>query len=170
MLVPGPGRHDENVVFLPVVAPPGNGRITGAFGNIVDDRAGVAVMYTAFAELLRTMAMLTEWRAAIFAASLLGYFAWNTRRMITEQIIDTVNAENNELSEIYTRRGLQRLTSTIDSRALRPGANLYLVTTPTGQAVAGNVGALAPGVMASSGWSDALIGRSRSPPERSPAR
>ena len=35
-----------------------------------------------------------------------------------------------------------------------PGANLYLVTTPTGQAVAGNVGSLAPGVMASQGWQE----------------
>src|SRR5262249_21348159 len=31
-------------------------------------RASVAVTYTAFAELLRTVAMLVEWRAAIFAA------------------------------------------------------------------------------------------------------
>ena len=30
---------------------------------------------------------------ALFAAFLLGYFALNTRRLITEQITDTVNAE-----------------------------------------------------------------------------
>ena len=118
---------------------------------------------TAFGKLIRTTAfrltLVYLFLFAIFAASLLGYFAWNTRRMITEQIIDTVNAENSELSEIYTRRGLQRLALTIDSRALRPGANLYLVTSPTGQAVAGNVGALAPGVMASSGWSETLYRR-----------
>ena len=41
------------------------------------------------------------------------------------------------------RRGLHGLTLTIENRALRPGANLYLVTTPAGLAVAGNVGSLA---------------------------
>jgi signal transduction histidine kinase len=118
---------------------------------------------TAFGKLIRTTAfrltLVYLFLFALFAASLLGYFAWNTRRMITEQITDTVNAEVGEISEIYVRRGLQRLVNTIDSRALRPGANLYLVTTPTGQAIAGNVGSLAPGVMASTGWSETLYRR-----------
>jgi len=118
---------------------------------------------TAFGKLIRTTAfrltLVYLFLFAIFAASLLGYFAWNTRRMITEQIIDTVNAENSEISEIYNRRGLRLLVPAIESRALRPGANLYLVTTPNGQAIAGNVGALAPGVMASSGWSETLYRR-----------
>ena len=38
---------------------------------------------------------------ALFAAFLLGYFALNTRRLITEQITDTVNAEITGLSEQY---------------------------------------------------------------------
>ena len=40
------------------------------------------------------------------------------------------------------------------NRALRPGANLYLVTAPNGQAVGGNIKSLAPGVMATTGWSE----------------
>nr|WP_218626046.1 ATP-binding protein [Bradyrhizobium sp. dw_78] len=96
---------------------------------------------------------------ALFAASLLGYFAWNTRRLITEQITSTVNAETGEISDIYARRGLRGLVFTIENRALRPGANLYLVTTPTGQAIAGNVGSLAAGVMGSSGWSETFYRR-----------
>src|SRR6201991_1863712 len=72
--------------------------------------------------------------------------------MITEQITTTVSAEVSEISETYGRRGLRGLVFTVESRALRPGANLYLVTTPTGQAIAGNVGSLMPGVMASTGW------------------
>jgi signal transduction histidine kinase len=63
-----------------------------------------------------------------------------------------VTAETGEIVDIYTRRGLRLLVSTIENRALRPGANLYLVTTPEGKAIGGNVGALAPGVMASTGW------------------
>ena len=118
---------------------------------------------TAFGKLIRTTAfrltLVYLFLFALFAASLLGYFAWNTRRMITEQITTTVNAEVSEISEIYTRRGLRGLFFTIENRALRPGANLYLVTTPTGQAIAGNVGSLAPGVMGTEGWSETAYRR-----------
>jgi signal transduction histidine kinase len=118
---------------------------------------------TAFGKLIRTTAfrltLVYLFLFALFAASLLGYFAWNTRRLITEQITSTVNAETGEISDIYARRGLRGLVFTIENRALRPGANLYLVTTPTGQAVAGNVGSLAPGVMGSSGWSETAYRR-----------
>ena len=112
---------------------------------------------TAFGKLIRTTAfrltLVYLFLFALFAASLLGYFAWNTRRMITEQISTTVNAETGEVTEIYQRRGLRGLVFTIENRALRPGANLYLVTTPAGLAIAGNVGSLAPGVMGTEGWS-----------------
>nr|WP_249803376.1 ATP-binding protein [Bradyrhizobium zhengyangense] len=96
---------------------------------------------------------------AIFAASLLGYFAWNTRRLITEEITQTVNAETSEINDIYGRRGLFFVARAIEYRSLRPGANLYLLTSPTGQAIAGNVGSLAPGVMATIGWSETAYRR-----------
>ena len=118
---------------------------------------------TAFGKLIRTTAfrltLVYLFLFALFAASLLGYFAWNTRRMITEPITTTVSAEVSEITDIYDRRGLQRLFFAIESRALRPGANLYLVTTPTGQWVAGNVGSLAPGVMGTTGWSETAYRR-----------
>jgi signal transduction histidine kinase len=118
---------------------------------------------TAFGKLIRTTAfrltLVYLFLFALFAASLLGYFAWNTRRLITEQITTTVTAEISEITDIFGRRGLRGLVFTIENRALRPGANLYLVTTPTGQAIAGNVGSLAPGVMGSSGWSETFYRR-----------
>ena len=91
---------------------------------------------------------------AFFAAALLGYFAWNTNRLINDQITTTVNGEMSELSELYQRRGLRGIVFAIENRALRPGANLYLITTPAGQSVAGNVSSLAPGVLEKSGWSE----------------
>jgi hypothetical protein len=118
---------------------------------------------TAFGKLIRTTAfrltLVYLFLFALFAASLLGYFAWNTRRLITEQISTTVSEEVSEITDIFTRRGLRGLVITIENRALRPGANLYLVTTPTGQAIAGNVGSLAPGVMGSTGWSETFYRR-----------
>jgi signal transduction histidine kinase len=118
---------------------------------------------TAFGKLIRTTAFRLTlaylFLFALFAASLLGYFAWNTRRLINEQITATVNVEVSEITDIYTHRGLQGLARTIENRALRPGANLYLVTTPEGRAIRGNVGSLAPGVMASIGWSETAYRR-----------
>jgi signal transduction histidine kinase len=118
---------------------------------------------TAFGKLVRTTAFRLTlaylFLFALFAASLLGYFAWNTRRLITEQITSTVNAETGEISDIYGRRGLRGLVFTIENRALRPGANLYLVTTPTGQAIAGNISSLSPGVMGTQGWSETAYRR-----------
>jgi signal transduction histidine kinase len=118
---------------------------------------------TAFGKLVRTTAFRLTLAYlllfALFAASLLGYFAWNTRRMINEQITATVNAETAEIGDIFGRRGLHGLVLTIENRALRPGSNLYLVTTPAGQAIAGNVGSLARGVIATTGWSETLYRR-----------
>jgi signal transduction histidine kinase len=118
---------------------------------------------TAFGKLIRTTAFRLTlaylFLFALFAASLLGYFAWNTRRLINEQITATVNAEVAEITDLYTRWGLRGLAGTLGTRALRPGANLYLVTTPEGRAFGGNVGALAPGVMASVGWSETAYRR-----------
>jgi signal transduction histidine kinase len=118
---------------------------------------------TAFGKLIRTTAfrltLVYLFLFALFAAFLLGFFAWNTRHLITEQITTTVNAETGEISDIFGRRGLRGLVNTIENRALRPGANLYLVTTPAGQAIAGNVGSLAPGVMSTTGWSETAYRR-----------
>jgi signal transduction histidine kinase len=118
---------------------------------------------TAFGKLIRTTAfrltLVYLLLFALFAASLLAFFAWNTRRLITEQITVTVNAEIGEINQVYDRRGLVGLYRTIANRALRPGANLYLLTMPNGQAVGGNVGSLAPGVMASIGWSETAYRR-----------
>ena len=64
---------------------------------------------TAFGKLFRTTAfrltLVYLLLFALFAASLLGYFAWNTRRLITEQITTTVNAEAARSPSIFGRRG-----------------------------------------------------------------
>jgi hypothetical protein len=91
---------------------------------------------------------------ALFAVFLLGYFALNTRRLINEQITDTINAEITGLAEQYRLGGIRRLVVVVDARARRPGSSLYLVTTFTGEALAGNVTALAPGILDKPGWAE----------------
>jgi signal transduction histidine kinase len=118
---------------------------------------------TAFGKLFRTTAfrltLVYLLLFALFAASLLGYFAWNTRRLITDQIAATVGEEIDLLTGVFNRRGLRGLIGAIENRALRPGSNLYLVTTPAGLAVAGNVGSLQPGVMETTGWAETAYRR-----------
>lgn len=96
---------------------------------------------------------------AVFAAFLLGYFALNTRRLIDEQITETVNAEITGLSEQYRIGGIRRLVVVVDNRARRPGSSLYLVTTFNGDALAGNVTALSPGILDSPGWTETAYRR-----------
>jgi hypothetical protein len=91
---------------------------------------------------------------ALFAAFLLGYFALNTRHLVTQQITDTVNAEITGLSEQYRQGGIRRLVLTIEARTRRPGSSLYLVTTFNGDALAGNIVPLEPGLLDTPGWSE----------------
>jgi signal transduction histidine kinase len=111
---------------------------------------------TALGKLLRTTAFqLTLVYLAIFvlfAASLLGYFALNTRRLINEQITRTVTGEIGRLREQFVEAGIRGLVLIIDVRSRRPGSNVYLVTTPTGEGLAGNVSSLEPGVLDHAGW------------------
>jgi signal transduction histidine kinase len=91
---------------------------------------------------------------ALFAAFLHAYFALNTRRLFTEQIHATVEAEVNGLTEQYRGGNIRRLVQVIESRSAEPGSSLYLLTTPAGQGLAGNVGYLPTGTLDRPGWSE----------------
>jgi signal transduction histidine kinase len=118
---------------------------------------------TAIGKLLRTTAfrLTLVYLAvfALFAAFVLVYFSWNTRRLITEQITETVDAEIRGLTEQYGQGGIRRLVFAIDGRSVRPGSNLYLLTTPAGEGLAGNVGSLTAGVLERSGWTETAYRR-----------
>ena len=122
---------------------------------------------TALGKLLRTTAFqLTLGFLLVFilfAASLLGYFALNTRRLITEQITATVDTEIAGLREQYNLGGIRRLVVVVDLRSRRPGSSLYLVTTATGEGLAGNVGSLEPGVLDHPGWLETNYRRLEAP-------
>jgi len=96
---------------------------------------------------------------ALFAAALLAYFALNTRRMITEQITQTVDAEITGLSEQYRQGGIRQLVTVIANRSLRPSSSLYLVTNVAGEGLAGNIGSLATGVLDRKGWHETTYRR-----------
>src|SRR5438477_5896833 len=120
-----------------VVVAPGSG-VSGT--PRFDQRAGseswlarkMAPRMAALGKLFRTTAFkltlvyLTVF--ALFAAFLLGYFAWNTRRLITEQITETVDSEIADLTDELRQSGIRRLVFAIDARATRPSSNPYLLT------------------------------------------
>jgi signal transduction histidine kinase len=116
--------------------------------------AGKLLRTTAFK---LTLVYLTVF--ALFAAVLLAYFTWTTRRLITEQITETVDAEIQGLSEQYRQGGIRRISFAIEGRSLRPGSSLYLLTTAAGESVAGNVGALPTGVLDHPGWYETVYRR-----------
>jgi signal transduction histidine kinase len=122
---------------------------------------------TALGKLLRTTAfqltLVYLLVFVLFAASLLGYFALNTRRLVNEQITRIVTAEITRLREQYTEAGIRGLVLVIDLRSRRPGSSVYLVTTPTGEGLAGNVSSLEPGVLDHPGWLETSYKRLEQP-------
>ncbi|BAT61204.1 sensor kinase CusS [Variibacter gotjawalensis] len=132
---------------------------------------------TALGKFLRTTAfklsLLYLTVFALFAALLLGYFAWNTKRLITEQITQTVDAEILGLAEQYRQAGLRRLVLIVDGRSRRPGSSLYLVTSANGEGVAGNIVPLDAGILDKPGWTETSYRRlddSQARPERALVR
>ena len=118
---------------------------------------------TALGKLFRTTAFkltlvyLTVF--ALFAAALLSYFTFNTRRLVTDQIMQTVDAEIRGLIATHRQAGLRRLILAVEARSRQPGSNLYLLTNPAGEGLAGNVGSLATGVIDQPGWTETLYRR-----------
>jgi signal transduction histidine kinase len=122
---------------------------------------------TALGKLLRTTAfrltLVYLVLFALYAALLLFFFALNARRLITEQITTTVNAELVGLTDQYERGGIGRLAAVVEIRSRRPGSSLYLVATPLGQGLAGNVASLEPGILDQTGWVETAYRRLDSP-------
>ncbi|MBB2961524.1 HAMP domain-containing sensor histidine kinase [Methylobacterium sp. R2-1] len=100
---------------------------------------------------------------AVLASLGLGYVAWNARRVLDDQIVSTIDAEINGLSEQYTAGGLRRLIAVVERRAKEPGASLYLVTTPAGEHIVGNVSRVSADILARPGQYEGYYGRGSEP-------
>jgi signal transduction histidine kinase len=96
---------------------------------------------------------------ALFAIFLLGYFTWNTQRLITQQITETVDAEISGLAEQFRQGGIRKLVQSVDSHSRRSTSSIYLVTTFSGEAIDGNISSLSPGVLDNIGWTETLYRR-----------
>jgi len=118
---------------------------------------------TALGKLFRTTAFKLSFAYLVvftlFAFVTLGYVAWSAEKVLTDQFVSTIENEIEGLSQQYRNGGLRRLVNVVDRRSRTPGASLYLVTTDVGERVAGNVGALPPGVIDRVGQFETLYSR-----------
>lgn len=95
------------------------------------------------ARIARTTAFkLSVLYLAVFtalSAFLLIYISRNTNQLMLAQVTQTLNAEITGLPEEYVRGGVRALVASIDRRARRPDASLYLLTDFAGNPIAGNI-------------------------------
>ncbi len=88
----------------------------------------------------------------LFAGFVIGWLGFATQRLFTDQLTETITAEVRGLAEQYAVGGIRRLVEVVEERGNRPGASLYLVTSFTGDSLAGNIGELPLGTLNRPGW------------------
>ncbi len=102
---------------------------------------------TALGKLLRTTAFkLALAYLAVFAALsmvVLAYVSWHANALIAGQLNATVSAEITGLAEQYRQGGVRKLVAVVDERSNRAAnGSIYLLTTFTGDPLAGNISGL----------------------------
>ena len=92
---------------------------------------------------------------ALSVAAVLSYTYWQAQRLLQAQVEQTIAADVRGIAEQYAINGLSGVIAVIRARTKKgvPGG-LYLLTTPEGKPLAGNLSRLPPEVagMEHSGW------------------
>lgn len=98
-------------------------------------------------------------------AVLLGFIYWSTAGLLERQTDETVQAEIRGLAEQYRDEGLVRLMEVIHQRSGPRGVaeNVYLLTGPAFQPLAGNLANWPAAVSAQDGWLEVTLARSDDP-------
>jgi signal transduction histidine kinase len=88
------------------------------------------------------------------AALLVFYVTSISESELQSRMRASISDEIDDLDSVYSEGGLAALVNLLERRAHQPGANLYVIAGPNGEILAGNVAALAPGVLDEEGWTD----------------
>lgn len=88
----------------------------------------------------------------ILAVGIVFYMTGATVNILREQYQASIDEEVTGLARIYRQGGINSLVRTLDRRARAPGANLYVITNPQGEIIAGNVPRMQNGIMHRIGW------------------
>ncbi|MCF3935096.1 ATP-binding protein [Acuticoccus sp. M5D2P5] len=78
----------------------------------------------------------------VLSLGLIAYISSTTADLIDRQLEASIDGESAELISEFQSRNLFRLMATIERRAMRPDASVYLITDFSGNPIVGNVGEL----------------------------
>lgn len=119
---------------------------------------------TGFGKLIRTTAfrLVVTYLLVfvVFAAALLGYIAWNTRRVLEAQLNETIETEINSLAEQYRQGGPRRLANAIERRSREARGFFYLFADQRGELIAGNAVDIGSVLERQPGWHELSYTRS----------
>ena len=88
----------------------------------------------------------------LFAIGVVAYISFQTGSLLVSQFQVTIDAEVSEIARLSRRGGVSRLIPMIEQRSRRPGANLYLISDPSGRIIAGNVRDIDRSLLSKDGW------------------
>jgi signal transduction histidine kinase len=80
----------------------------------------------------------------VAAGLIIGFVAWRANDLLTNKVIETLEAEVTGLREQFQDGGVERLASVIGQRSAQPGSSLYLLIDAGGRKVAGNLNRVPP--------------------------
>ncbi|HEY7085721.1 MAG TPA: ATP-binding protein [Hyphomicrobiaceae bacterium] len=84
-----------------------------------------------------TLAYMGAFVAA--AALIVGFIAWRANDLLTNKVVETLEAEITGLREQFQAGGAERLAAVVAQRSSQPGSSLYMLIDATGRKVAGNL-------------------------------
>lgn len=98
---------------------------------------------------------------ALCAVALVFYVTSISVGMQHDRTQEIILSELRVVAGSYRRSGITGLVRTIERRSRQPGANLYAISTPSGELIAGNIASIAPGVLDLEGWTSTPFRYSR---------
>lgn len=88
----------------------------------------------------------------VAAVGIIAYMTGGTVNLVRQQYQKSIDEEVEELARVFQRGGLPLMFRVLERRANAPGANLYAVSNPQGEIIAGNVPGIERRIMRRTGW------------------
>jgi signal transduction histidine kinase len=89
---------------------------------------------------------------ALSVGAILAYVYWNTAVLLEQQTDETIRAEIQGIAEQYRFRGLAGVADTVRRRSSEDSSSIYLLFTPQGKPVTGNLNAIPVQAANEDGW------------------
>ena len=89
---------------------------------------------------------------ALSVGAILAYVYWNTAVLLERQTDETIRAEIQGIAEQYRYRGLAGVADTVRRRSTEDSNSIYLLFTPEGKPVTGNLNAIPVQAVSQDGW------------------